>query len=441
MVSLQILSKILATKDLSILRNNNLTRDYFVGYEKEIDFITEHAEKYGTVPDKTTFLSHFVDEQGNPTIELVEVGESDKYLVDAIREEYLYYKSIPVVQKIAELLKTDANAAAEYMVHAVKDLQPKYQLGGVDIIANALDRYDQFVARKTHPEEWFFSTGLDELDELINGLKRLEELLVIYARTNHAKSWLLEKICKHVWECGNGIGYIEPEMSETSVGYRFDTLHAHFSNTGLTWAKDTIDEAEYLEYLKNLKNTKTEFVVATPKDFNNRRVTVSAIRNWIVERDLKLVAIDGIKYMTDERYKKGDNTTTSLTNICEDLMSLSVELHVPILIVVQANRSGVVQGDSDDMPELESIRDSDGISHNASKVLALRLTKEGILKIAVKKNRDGSVGGKLNYQVDLDTGDFVFVPSEEDAEPQETTEKKTRETKRTYAKKDSSDVF
>ena len=34
MVSLQILSKILATKDSSILEDNLLTRDYFVGYEK-----------------------------------------------------------------------------------------------------------------------------------------------------------------------------------------------------------------------------------------------------------------------------------------------------------------------------------------------------------------------------------------------------------------------
>ena len=33
MIQLQVISKILATKDLSILENNLLTRDYFVGYE------------------------------------------------------------------------------------------------------------------------------------------------------------------------------------------------------------------------------------------------------------------------------------------------------------------------------------------------------------------------------------------------------------------------
>ena len=105
MVALQIISKILSTKDISILEDNLLTVDYFVGYENEYDFVVAHTKEYGSVPDKATFLSKF------PDIDLVEVTESDRYLVDTIREEYLYYKSVPVVQKIAELLKSDANAA------------------------------------------------------------------------------------------------------------------------------------------------------------------------------------------------------------------------------------------------------------------------------------------------------------------------------------------
>ena len=48
-----------------------------------------------------------------------------------------------------------------------------------------------------------------------------------------------------------------------------------------------------------------------------------------------------------------------------------MDLQIPILDVVQANRSGVVDKDSDDTPELESIRDCDGISHIARKVLYL----------------------------------------------------------------------
>ena len=384
------------------------------------------------MPDTATFLSKF------PDIELVEVTESDKYLVDTIREEYLYYKSVPVVQKIAELLKTDANAAAEYMVQAMKDLEPSYRLGGTDIIADANERYEQFIERKEHQEEWFFTSGFEELDELIHGIQREEEFFVIFARTNQGKSWVLEKMCTHVWQIGFNVGYISPEMGANSIGYRFDTLYKNFSNKGLMWGKDDVDEQEYSDYLQSLKDTKNNFIVATPIDFS-RKITVSKLRNWIKQYKLDLVAVDGITYMTDERYQRGDTKTTQLTHISEDLMSLSMEMKVPILIVVQANRSGVTQDDNDGTPELESIRDSDGISHNASKVISIRQTKDGVLKMEVKKQRFGAVGGKLNYQWDIDTGSFVFIPSYDDAEPQEKTERKVRTVKKQY--QDKEDVF
>ena len=433
MVSLQIISKILATKDSSILEDNLLTRDFFVGYENEYDFLVQHEKEYGAVPDKATFLSKF------PDVELVEVTESDRYLVDTIREEYLYYKSVPVVKKIAELLKTDSNAAAEYMIHAVKELQPTYRLGGTDIISQAEERYKQFIDRKENQDEWFFTTGFEELDDLIHGIQREEELFVIFARTNQGKSWVLEKICTHIWEIGFNVGYISPEMGANSVGYRFDTLHQNFSNRGLMWGKDDIDEEEYLKYINTLKTTKNQFVVATPVDFD-RKITITKLRNWVKEHKLDILAIDGIKYLSDERYKRGDNLTTSLTNISEDLMALSIELHVPVLVVVQSNRSGVVAEDEDETPDLESIRDSDGISHNASKVLSLRQTKDGVLKMGIKKSRFGSVGGKLNYHWDIDVGEFEFIPAEDDAEPVERTEKKVRDIRKNVVK-DKEDMF
>ena len=64
MVALQIISKIIQTSDLSIYEDNLLTPDYFIGYEKEIQFILDHKEKYGNVPDKETFLFHFTNEEG-----------------------------------------------------------------------------------------------------------------------------------------------------------------------------------------------------------------------------------------------------------------------------------------------------------------------------------------------------------------------------------------
>lgn len=420
MIQLQILSYILQTKSMDIIENNFITEDYFNEYADEFKFIQSHVREYGNVPDKATFLSHFTD------IELVEVAETEKYLIDTLREEYLYAQSVPMLQRMAELLKTDSNAAAEYMATHIEELQPNYGLGGTDIITQGMERFNQFKERKNNPDKWFFESGFKELDDIIHGIQREEEFMVIFARTNQGKSWVLAKMCAHVWKTGFNVGYISPEMSATSIGFRFDTLLNHYSNKSLMWGNSDIEEDLYESYLADLKGKPNKFIVATPSDFKGA-LTISKLKQWIRQYRLDMIAIDGITYLSDERGKKGDNMATTLTNISEDLMSLSVDMKIPVLAVVQANRTGVVQEEDEGTPELESIRGSDGISHNASKVLSLRQKKDSTLEIGVKKQRFGSVGGHVNYSWDINTGTFTYMPTEEKAkQKQPRAEQKTK---------------
>lgn len=421
MIQLQVISYILQTKSMDIIENNFITEDYFPTYLDEFRFIQNHVREYGNVPDRATFLSKFSD------MELVEVTETEKYMIDTLREEHLWAKSGPILQHTADLLTTDSNAAAEYIASHIDELQPNYGLGGTDIIAQGEERFNQFKERKDNPDKWFFESGFKELDEITHGIQREEEFLVIFARTNQGKSWVLAKMCAHVWQTGFNVGYISPEMSANSIGFRFDTLYNHYSNKSLMWGNSDVEEGTYEGYINDLKKHENRFIVATPSDFRGA-LTVSKLKQWIKQYKLDLVAIDGITYMSDERGKKGDNTTTTLTNISEDLMSLSVDMKVPVLVVVQANRNGVVQDEDEGTPELESIRGSDGISHNASKVLSLRQKKDSTLEIGIKKQRFGAVGGKVCYSWDINTGVFSYIPSDEaPKQKQPKTEQKKRD--------------
>ena len=430
MVAIQILCKCMSVGNIDLIEDNQLTQDYFVEYEDEFNFIVNHYREYGNTPDTATFLSKF------PEDEIFEVTESDRYLIDTIREEYLYYKSVPIVQHIADLLQTDANAAAEYMLQSIKDLQPNYKLGGTDIIANAKDRYDEFTDRKEHQDDWFFTTGFPELDDAIHGIQRREEFIVIFARTNQGKSWLLEKIATHIWEIGFNVGYISPEMGPSNIGYRFDTLYNHISNTALMWGTDEVSNEDYKAYIDKLSQINHRFVVATPKDFD-RKITVTKLRNWVKQFDLKAIFVDGVTYLSDERAKRNDNKTTSLTNIGEDLMTMSTEIGVPVIAVMQANRNGVVADkDSDDTPELESMRDSDGLAFAASKVISMRQNKGGDLLIELKKGRGCKVGLKLAYKWNINIGEFVYIPTNNSDTTVRTEEHKRRRDKKTVEKED-----
>lgn len=404
MVALQILSQVIQTQDISIIENNNLTADFFPEYKEEYAFIINHYREYGNVPDKLTFLSNFQD------FEIVEVHESEQYLVDTIREENLYYRAVPVVQTIADLMKTDSNQAIEYMMDSMKTLQPNYRLGGIDIIQQGMQRLEAFRDRRDNQDNWFFTTGFQELDDIIHGIQRQEELVLIYARTNEGKSWVLEKILTHIWEIGFNVGFISPEMGALSVGYRFDTLHKNFSNKDLVWGNKAFDDSKYQEYIEELKQRNNRFIVSTPLDFSNK-ITVSKLRQFIKQYKLDAIAVDGATYLSDERKTRNDTLAQSLTNLGEDLMSLSVELNLPVFVVMQANRNGVVDKDSDDTPGIESVRGGDGLSLNASTILSLKHSNDGVLTIEVKKKRNGRVGDKLSYLWNPDIGEFISSTS------------------------------
>jgi len=399
MVAAQILNKVLKTKDIDLIVKNDLTEEHFIGYEEQYEFLMNHYRRYGNIPDIETFLDKF--EEFQP----IEVTESDEYLINTIQEEYLYAQLVPVLNTSAEKLTKDAIDTYEFLRSSLLTLQPQSCNFGVDIISQANLRYETYVTKRDSEEPWMYPTGFPELDEHIGGLAKGEEFMVIVARTNQGKSWILEKIATHIWHLGANIGYISPEMSYDNVGYRFDTLYEHFSNFALYKGTEAEGYEEYIQELQ--KQTNYRFKVATPIDFN-RRITVSKMRSFCLQNNLDVLCIDGIKYLSDERGKRGDNTTTSLTNISEDIMGLSLELGIPIIAVVQANRSGA--GLDSGTPELESIRDSDGISHNATKVLSIR-QKDNRVYMIIKKNRNGPVDVSVCYSWDIDHGNFEFDPS------------------------------
>lgn len=421
MTELQILNRVLDKKSIDFLSYNNITEDFFAAYSDEYSFIMSHLEKYGCVPDKETFLDKF------PDFTVLSVGESDDYLLDSIREEHTYTKLVPIVNKLAELAQSDANVAVDYLRSVIPTLEDTTKINAVDIIENADVRFQEWKERTLNPNHYFIPTGFKELDDLVSGWSRGEELVVFFARTGQGKSWVMIKSLEAANRLGYRVGLIEPEMSYSKTGYRFDTLRGNFSNYSLVHGH-SLDNYEL--YINGLTKTRKRvpFLVSTPKDFANE-VTVSKLRTYCKVNRLDILAIDGITYMTDERSKRTDNRTTELTHISEDLMTLSIELNIPVLVVVQANREGAKDGKN---PELENVRDSDGISHNASLVISLMQKNVG-LNMSIKKNRNGITGTDLTYAWDIDKGVFSYIPSgESDAEATENLKKEYDDPKNPY---------
>lgn len=220
-------------------------------------------------------------------------------------------------------------------------------------------------------------------------------------------TWMLLQILHECWKSGRNVAMIEPEMTPNSVGYRFDTLEGRgkYSNRALNNGIDMENEDEYKSYIKELGEREKHFYCVHPNHFGDR-ITVSLLKSFCKQHKIQVLGVDGLSYMDDERSKSSDSTSVMLTHIAADLMSLSIELGIPVIAIVQSNReNGVAQGGK---LALDNIRDSDGIAYSASKVCGL-YKKNDVLHVQLLKSRFGPVGQTYAYNWDIDRGLFSFL--------------------------------
>ena len=409
MIQLQMLNYIIQNKDVDLL--NKYDEKYYFVYNKEYNFIIEHYRKYKSLPDALTVATKF--ESFTP----IEVSVSKKYLEEKLYDEYVCDTAVKLINDSAKDFTVNASKAKDELIKKLMDISAPSRSYGTDIIKTANTRYDMLLDKRIHKEEYMFSTGLDELDMILNGgVRRGEELIVIYARTNNAKTWIAEKIAVEIWKQGNNVGFFSPEMGPENIGYRFDTLFKGYDNHGIMGDSEEFNTEDYKKYINTLvKKNFPVFNVTDPLDFD-KRVTVTAIKNWVKELDLKAVIIDGLQYMTNERGAGKKSTADNLMEISEDLMILSKEMKIPIIAVHQANRTGARDSEgevSTDAPELDSLRGSDGISHNASRAISVYKAKD-VIKLYLSKNRYGAKGQHLFYHYDVNFGKFTYTANPKD---------------------------
>ena len=166
MVVLQILNKIISSSNINLVTDNNLSKDMFLDYEDEYSYIMDFYNKYNKVPDKETFLSKF------PDFNLIEVNEDNKYLLDKLNEEYLYSKTVPVIQTVAEKLKLNSEEAVEYLLQEIPNLTNIQKTEGVDIIHAADLRLNEYKEKLQGKDNKYITTGFEELDTIFKGFSR-----------------------------------------------------------------------------------------------------------------------------------------------------------------------------------------------------------------------------------------------------------------------------
>ena len=141
MIQLQTLNHLLATGDSSLIVLNNLDKSFFSDYEREFSYIKEHLDQYGKVPDQVTFLAKF------PNFDVVEVKESDKYLIDELYKDKNMRKLASTFNKVKTFLnERKVDEAMALYLKASEDMSESMHMECIDILRDTT-RYDAYIER------------------------------------------------------------------------------------------------------------------------------------------------------------------------------------------------------------------------------------------------------------------------------------------------------
>ena len=406
---LQVLNKILQTKDYSIVTLNNLTVDYFYNYKDEFNYIKNHYNKYHTVPDRLTFVNVF------PDFDVVDVSEPDTYLLEQLNLDYnrsFIATNFNEIKKMIE--KNEVEKAVDFLTKSIDNLHRGAPVSCTDIIADH-SRYDRYIERTADRSKFYVSTGFPELDNITGGIDLKNENMVIAARTGQGKTQTLLFMAANAAVQGLTVGIYEGEMVTDKVAYRIDTFLGRINNTGLNRGDASINN-QYKNYLNALdQHGYGAIKVMTPADIGGP-ATVNTLRAFIEREHLDILFVDQYSLLEDTSHSK--STWEKVSNISKEIKNLQVLKEIPIISVAQMNRTK----EDDDVLDTTQIGLADRIGQDATVVLMLeRRKKDNVFVMRVVKARDGGDNRELKYNVDFNYGTFTYIPENQTEEEAQQT--------------------
>lgn len=407
----QLLSHILTSGNEDLLKEPILGPQHFntpikdgngatVSNTKDVyRFILDHFNTYKKIPDTTTVLSHF------PDLDIVEVNESEDYLIRTLDNMYKNDKFLDMLMGSNQKLANSQNTkeAWDYLM-GYEQMFNGVPIGkiGIDLIhEGADDRLKMYEDAHNDPEATFVKSGLPEIDALLGGFCRTEELVAIQARTGNSKTFLLLKFLYEAWLAGERVALYSPEMSSQMIGYRFDSYHGGLSNSRLRKGEQV--DSNYKHYVNHLKEKDNCFYHLGLNDFKGG-CTVSKLKQFCKDNKITVLGIDGIRvpqYMQDEHATRNTPVWDQVGNVMNDLKQLSQDMHIPVITVAQAGRMG-----KDEEIDTDTVGGSYQISTIATLMFSIKKAGHEVT-LRIIKNRGNEDSTEFKYIVDLDKGKWM----------------------------------
>ena len=320
------------------------------------------------------------------------------YYADLVREKSALRRLIHAGSTIIQDAFAPGTEAKDLIHRAAQqmfdlcDSQTSNQVTSMnDVMLDAMSYVTDLLAGKHDG----ISTGFEELDNYLNGL-RPNELIILAARPGKGKTALGMNIAEHVAiDQKKTVLFVSLEMAKRELALR------------LICSRGQIDGNKVRKrFLSNPERDRLHVVIdeisRAPMYFDDspsRTIPeiAAAARSLKRQDDLQLLIVDYLTLITPDN--AADPRQEQVAKMARRLKGLARELHIPVLCLAQLNRQ-MEQGKETE-PRLSHLRESGAIEQDADIVLLIHhktimdktlQTKEEKSYIIVAKNRAGATG-------------------------------------------------
>ncbi|WP_137921673.1 replicative DNA helicase [Hydrogenophaga sp. 2FB] len=243
----------------------------------------------------------------------------------------------------------------------------------------------------------FVSTGLAELDELLNGGFREGHLIALGGRPSMGKTALAMSIGNTFAEAGHAVGMLSMEMPRTEVHERRMSMvsQIHLSRIQRGERLRDFDWPRLTGASERIRSTPFYTSDQTGLNINQVRAKARALKR---RHGLRLLIVDYLGLMAGTDHKAP--RAYQLDEITKGLKALAKELSITVLMLAQVGRE--VEKRPDQRPLMSDFRDSGSVEQDADVCMFVYrecrakpgLPKEWdyIAELIVPKQRGGSAG-------------------------------------------------
>jgi replicative DNA helicase len=264
------------------------------------------------------------------------------------------------------------------------------------------DFFEDMEARFKKSNRVVVPTGIIRLDshDIFRGGLGKGEIGVVTANTGVGKSHWLVQMGANAMLSGRNVVHYTFELSEESVGIRYDSCMTGIASNEVVKRKD-----EVKEFYEN-KEMGRLFI----KEYPTGSASVVTVKNHLDKLLLKdfkphLIIVDYADIMRSTR--SFDSLRHELKLVYEELRNLAMELNIPIWTASQANRESA----NSDIVGLENMSEAYGKAMVADVVVSIsrKATEKagGTGRLYIAKNRAGRDG--LLFPVAIDTARSKFM--------------------------------